>query len=254
MRARASLRVPVTILLAALAGALLVVAGGPAHNADLAGLAVAFGMLRWGAYLATATALAAVIVLLIGVGRAPGRWLMVLALALAVPAAWGVWELRQQAGSVPPIHDITTDTADPPRFIAVREAREPGSNDADYAGDRVARRQAEAYPDIVPIHVPVTPEWAFDAALMAVREFGWRVVAQDAAEGRIEATAETPWFGFLDDVVIRIREDATGSRVDIRSASRVGAGDMGTNAERIRAFRERLLDALDRVAEPVGGG
>jgi uncharacterized protein (DUF1499 family) len=68
----------------------------------------------------------------------------------------------------------------------------------------------------------------------------WEVVAADAAAGRIEATATTPWFGFRDDIVVRIVPADGGSRVDVRSVSRVGKGDLGVNARRIREFLGRL--------------
>jgi len=66
------------------------------------------------------------------------------------------------------------------------------------------------------------------------------VVASDAAAGRIEATATTRWFGFKDDVIVRIRPEAAGSRVDVRSVSRVGRGDLGANAARVREFLAKL--------------
>jgi uncharacterized protein (DUF1499 family) len=77
-------------------------------------------------------------------------------------------------------------------------------------------------------------------ALDAARSLGWEVVASDAATGRIEATATSRWFGFKDDVVVRIRPEGAGSRVDVRSMSRVGVGDLGANAERVREFLAKL--------------
>jgi uncharacterized protein (DUF1499 family) len=73
----------------------------------------------------------------------------------------------------------------------------------------------------------------------------WQIVSADTAAGRLEATATTRWFGFKDDVVVRIRPDATGSRVDVRSVSRVGKSDVGTNAARVRTFLARLASATD---------
>lgn len=243
--------VPWAVLGLAVIGAGLVLFAGPAYRLDLAGLAAAFGMLRAGAWLAALAALLALAELFAGWGGRRGRLLAVLALVLALPAAWVPYELRQQAAGVPPIHDITTDTANPPQFVAVAELRPPGANDVEYAGAEVARQQARAYPDIQPIELPVSPERAFDAALMAMRELGWEIVDVAAASGRIEATATTYWFGFRDDVVVRVRAVPGGSRIDIRSASRIGVGDLGKNAERIRKFTQRLPDAVKRVAEPV---
>ena len=85
-----------------------------------------------------------------------------------------------------------------------------------------------------------TPADAFKRALQAARDMGWEIVAADAAAGRIEATDTTFWFGFKDDVVIRVEADGAGSRVDLRSVSRVGVGDVGANAARIRAYLRTL--------------
>jgi uncharacterized protein (DUF1499 family) len=86
----------------------------------------------------------------------------------------------------------------------------------------------------------VAPNIAFERAKGAVEEAGWQIAREDPSAGRIEAVATTFWFGFKDDVVIRIAADGPGSRVDVRSKSRVGKGDLGTNAQRIRAYQRRL--------------
>ena len=115
-------------------------------------------------------------------------------------------------------------------------------NKTDYGGEKIASQQREAYPDLQPLMIKVPPPQAFDRALVRVREIGWDLVAADATTGQIEATDTTFWYGFKDDVVIRVRPADGGSRVDVRSLSRVGGGDVGTNAKRIRAY----LDALRR--------
>jgi uncharacterized protein (DUF1499 family) len=149
----------------------------------------------------------------------------------------------QQARSVPPIHDITTDTLDPPEFIAIRPLRADAPNPPEYAGEVVARQQQEAYPDIRPYRLDVGAENAFEQALAAARKMGWEIVVADPAAGRIEATATTFWYGFKDDVVVRISEDNGGSVIDVRSKSRVGRSDVGANAARIRAYLEVLKTA-----------
>lgn len=167
------------------------------------------------------------------------------AAAFGVPAHW--YHLAQR---LPKIHDITTDTRNPPRFVAILPLRRGAPDSATYGGPEVAAKQRAAYPDIVPIRVDVPPARAFDGALEAARRMGWRIVAADRAEGRIEAVAVTRWFGFRDDVVIRVAGvPAGGSRVDIRSVSRVGKSDLGTNARRIRAFRTLFADSV-RSAPP----
>ena len=134
----------------------------------------------------------------------------------------------------PPIHDITTDTQNPPQFVAVVPL-----NTVDrtvYEGEAIASQQREAYPDLQPVTVAMPPAQAFERALATVQDMGWELVATDADAGRIEATDTTFWFGFKDDVVIRVKPAGGGSRIDIRSLSRVGGGDVGTNAKRIRDY------------------
>jgi uncharacterized protein (DUF1499 family) len=104
----------------------------------------------------------------------------------------------------------------------------------------VAVKQRAAYPDIKTAILSVPPNEAFARALDAARALGWRIVAEVPAEGRIEATDTTFWFGFTDDIVIRVTAAGYRSLVDVRSVSRVGRSDVGTNAKRIRAFIRRL--------------
>jgi uncharacterized protein (DUF1499 family) len=84
-------------------------------------------------------------------------------------------------------------------------------------------------------------------ALQAARDMGWEIVDADPVEGRIEATDRTLWFGFADDVVIRLATTDSGTRLDVRSKSRIGGSDVGANARRIR----RYLARLDRML-PLG--
>ncbi len=69
---------------------------------------------------------------------------------------------------------------------------------------------------------------------------GWTIVASDPATGRIEASQTSRWFGFTDDIVIRVAAHGTGSRIDMRSLSRQGRSDFGVNAARIRAYMRAL--------------
>ncbi|MEX2352937.1 MAG: DUF1499 domain-containing protein [Gammaproteobacteria bacterium] len=148
--------------------------------------------------------------------------------------------------SWPSIHDISTDTNNPPDFVAVLPLRADAPNTAVYGEssemtpEKLARLQREAYPDIKPVVLDVTADAAFDRALAAVELLGWELVEADRQAGRIEATDTTFWFRFKDDIVIRIRAEASGTRVDARSVSRVGRGDAGTNAKRLRRFFEVL--------------
>jgi uncharacterized protein (DUF1499 family) len=162
-------------------------------------------------------------------GAVPGA--VVALVTIAVPA----WQLSR-AGGAPPIHDITTDVDDPPAFVAVLPLREGAANPPAYAGPEAAAQQRQAFPDIGPMMVGDAPAQAFAKALEAARSLGWEVVASVEDEGRIEAVDTTRWFGFKDDIVVRLRPAGIGTRVDVRSKSRVGMGDAGTNARRVRAF------------------
>ncbi len=154
--------------------------------------------------------------------------------------------------SKPPIHDINTDPAAAVQpSAALLAARKDAANPIDsplskalpdnprfqqWAGKTVAAAQGEAYPTIAPVILAVQPAEAFQKAEALVRSRGWTVVTADAATGSIEATAETFWYGFKDDVLIRVTAEGAGSRVDIRSVSRVGLSDLGANAARVEAL------------------
>jgi uncharacterized protein (DUF1499 family) len=165
---------------------------------------------------------------------------------LAYPAYLGL-----KAYQLPQIADVTTDPIDPPRFEAVARLRPRNANPVIYAGLYAAEKQRRAYSDIAPLMVPVPPKTAFDAALAIATKRRWRVVdtrdpVPGRPEGRIEAVARTPIMGFRDDVVIRVRPAPDGARIDIRSASRYGRHDLGTNAARIRS----LVEDIEEIAVP----
>ena len=143
----------------------------------------------------------------------------------------------------PRIHDITTDTDNPPQFVALLAVRQKAPNGATYGGAGIAQAQKAAYPDITPAQLETPPDRAFERALDAAQRMGWKIIAADKAQGRIEATATTFWLRFKDDVVIRIAAAGSGSRLDVRSMSRVGRSDFGANAKRIRAFLKQLQAA-----------
>jgi uncharacterized protein (DUF1499 family) len=141
---------------------------------------------------------------------------------------------------VPPIHDISTDLVDPPAFVAVLPLRADAPNSAIHGGAELAAAQRRAYPDITPVMLADTAASAHGRALAAARRMKWEIVAADVHSGRIEATATTFWFGFKDDIVIRISSIGGASRIDVRSVSRVGKSDVGANAARIRAYLASL--------------
>lgn len=183
---------------------------------------------------------------LTGMGRFGGR---ALGAAVLAGIVWFIPQSYRPPEGTPAIHDITTDTSNPPEFVEVLPLRGTDSNPVEYGtfGDMTPERQAElqaaAYPDIQPLYFDESPEAIFERALQAVEELGWDLVAADPDEGRIEATDTTFWFRFRDDVVIRIQADGDRTRLDARSTSRVGRSDVGKNAERLRTLFAELQAA-----------
>jgi uncharacterized protein (DUF1499 family) len=148
------------------------------------------------------------------------------------------------ARSVPPIHNISTDVDDPPEFDQVVGLRGDTSNPLAYDKDKLAAAQQTAYPWVAPLDLAEAPAVVFDRALGVLKGLSLEVVNADREAMRIEAVATTFWFGFKDDVVVRIRPGAAGgSRVDVRSVSRVGQSDLGANAARIGKILEALKGA-----------
>ncbi len=231
----------IPLLISVIAGVLLL-ASGLGARADLWTFRTGFVLLRWAAMIGLFAALTAVVALLIASLRRGNLVSLVLALVIGLFVAYMPWSWQRRARSVPPIHDISTDTERPPQFDAVLPLRADAPNSAEYGGNEISAQQRQAYPDIQPVRLRVPPDSAFRIAHAAADDMGWEIVAADSAQGRIEATATTRWFGFKDDVVVRIEPDADGSRVDVRSLSRVGGSDVGANAARIRAYVEKLTD------------
>ncbi|HET7276404.1 MAG TPA: DUF1499 domain-containing protein [Longimicrobiaceae bacterium] len=203
-----------------------------------------FSILRWSIYAAIGLGVAALIVLILAVAKKNSRaiGLTGIAILIALVIVAVPWRWRQISEGAPPIHDVTTDTENPPEFAAIYPLRADAPNPAEYGGPEIAAQQKEAFPDIQPLIMPVPPMEAFDRAVETARAMGWEIVEADASEGRIEATDETFWFGFKDDVVIRVQPVDAGARVDVRSVSRVGRGDMGTNARRVDSYLDRLKE------------
>jgi len=230
---------PVALLIALLA-ALLLLAAGPGTRFDLWEFGTGFLMMRWAFFAGLAAFALALLFLAIPRTRRGNGPVLLAALLIGAGVAWVPWNGLQTVRSLPYIHDITTDTANPPQFIAILPLRADAPNPPEYAGEEVAAQQRKAYPDIQPLQLRAPPGEAFALALETARESGWEIIAAEPDEGRIEATATTFWFGFKDDVVILIAADNGGSRIDMRSKSRVGRSDVGANAARIRAFFREL--------------
>lgn len=201
-----------------------------------------FTMLRWAAYSGIAVALLSLVALYRTRPGAPPRGfpLALFALILALATFVVPWQVQRMGQRLPPIHDITTAPENPPEFVAIAPLRSDAPNPTEYGGPDIAAQQREAYPDIQPLHLTVAPQQAFDTALAAAREMGWSIVDADSAALRIEAVDETFWYGFKDDIVVRLSPADGGSVLDARSVSRVGRGDLGVNARRIRAYLDEV--------------
>ena len=170
----------------------------------------------------------------------PGTTVMLVAIVV-IGGVMVLLPLRAKAiAEKAPIRDVTTDVANPPPLRALLSQRQAEGADDAYPGAAAAAIQHANYPDLAPLRLEMLPAAAFARALASAKAMGWTIVAEDAAQSRIEAYDRTLWFGFTDDVVIRLAPEAGGTRVDLRSVSRVGISDLGTNAKRIRAYMEKL--------------
>ncbi len=241
----------------------------------LAGFGAKLGVWSWqfglgiltyevGPFLLIATLVAGLIALAFAILIKPRKGIVIAVAALIIPIAGFANLKAKQAkvASLPLIHDITTDTQDPPIFgaaiMAERNAVD-GVNTVDYAGKRAPTRQraangepvtklvsalqTQAYPEVRTLVLSEPPNVVFDRAEQLVRDMGWTIKDSNSEAGSIEATATTFWYGFKDDVSIRLRPaQGDGSRVDIRSISRVGRSDIGANAVRIKKFLNALTE------------
>lgn len=154
---------------------------------------------------------------------------------------------QNKAQGAPPIHDISTDLTNPPEFVAMVRLRADAPNPPEYAGEETAAIQEEAYPHIQPLIVTTEKQEVIDEIVMQILSRNWDIVSINRKDGRVEATEKLPWFGFKDDVVLRVREieNGTRTRVDMRSKSRIGRGDIGVNADRIESFLNDLDSKLE---------
>jgi uncharacterized protein (DUF1499 family) len=225
-----------------LIGLILLGIAGPAYRLGLP-LATAFTLLQWGAYVGIAGAAGGLVTLIWARwrGRRFGSALALLALVTGLIAAGIPYQWQRRARSLPAIHDISTDLENPPEFQAVVPLRADAPNTLERP-PQLAAQQRDAYPDLAPVTLSVPPKEAFTRALAVAQEKGWEIVNADQSGGRIEATDTTRWFGFKDDVAVRLTAWGAGTRVDVRSVSRLGRGDVGTNARRIDEYLDSLQD------------
>ena len=226
----------------AIVAAITVMLAGPGSRFGIWGFRTGITILRWGAYGAIATLVISLIGLVLarsGISRrdliTAGLGFLISLIILGVVGRW-YWTARH----VPAIHDITTDTENPPGFVSILPLRKDALNPSAYGGQEIAAKQRTGYPDLGPAILNASTDQAFKRALSSAREMCWEIVASDPATGRIEATDTTFWFGFKDDIVVRISQTDGSSRIDVRSVSRVGLSDVGTNAKRIKRYLKRF--------------
>ncbi len=238
--------VAVVAFVVAVAGLIVIALAGFGYRSGWWPLPTAFKTLRNGFFVSVVGLIMGIVGMILARPGAGRRGFVLALLAVVLGGAGSATLLRWlgRAKAVPPIHDITTDPTDPPQFVAVLPLRAHAPNSPTYGGPQVAAQQEKAYPDTQPLVLPLPPVRAYRDALAAARAMGWQIDAMAPAEGRIEATATTFWFGFKDDVVVRIRPEGSGSRLDVRSVSRVGGSDVGTNARRIRAYLAKVKEGI----------
>lgn len=240
-RARLGGRLVVVGLVVALGSAAAMVFSGIGYRLDLYHFRTGFAILGWAFWFALGAAILSVVGLAVAGGKPRGTLVAALAgFAIGVVAAYVPWSFKQTAGSLPYIHDITTDTANPPEFVAAARLRRPDEHPVKYDGKEVADLQQKAYPDLAPLATAAPREKVFEAAKAAIAQMGMHLVEADAAQGRIEANQTSLLYGFTDDMVVRLATDGQGTKVDVRSKSRVGRSDLGQNAKRIRTFLQKL--------------
>ena len=233
----------------AIAGAVAVIGAPLGHRVGVVPLGLALLVPVAGVLLSIVVLVVAVTTLVRGRGAPGSRRPVMGAAAIAAIAGLGPLFIVLSALGLPAIHDITTDLDDPPRFEAVVALRADAPNSLEHGGQTVADAQRQAYPDFETLVLSQPSDRVVDWAHEVAQELGWEIVAVDPEAGRVEATDTTLWFGFKDDVVVRVRPGQTGVRVDVRSVSRVGGGDLGANATRVRAFLERLEARADADRE-----
>jgi uncharacterized protein (DUF1499 family) len=213
---------------------------GPGYRLGLS-LASAYQIIIWASHIAGAVGLGAMAIAILAYRARNWMKLAVATIAIVIGMtsfAIGFDAQRQRERS-PAIHDVTTDLDNPPTFTAVIARRGNAPNGLDRTPG-LAELQRQGYPDLAPVTVQTRPEQAFERALGAAQSLGWEIVTADKSSGRIEATDTTRWFGFVDDVSVRLTPWGAGTRIDVRSVSRTGVGDAGRNAARITRFLKEV--------------
>jgi len=213
---------------------------GLGYKAGLWHFRTGFLILRSAFFVSLAAGALSILGILFSRGTRPALVSGIVGLAITAAFAYVPWQWKQTLDALPYIHDITTDTDDPPQFVAAAQLRKEGDHPVAYDGPEVAAEQKKAYPDIAPLITAAPRDKVFEAARETIQSMDLQLTGADLAQGRLEASHTSFWYGFTDDLVVRILETPQGTRVDVRSKSRVGRSDLGQNAKRVRTFLARL--------------
>lgn len=233
----------ILVLLVSLAAFLLVTLPGPLYKFGLVELGTAFSGFKY-AVIAGIAALILLVVQLVFKRRTATVTSSAVAVIFSLIAIIMPLRMMSTANSVPAIHDISTDMTTPPAFQAIAPLRADAPNPVEYEGIETAIQQRKAYPELQTLSYLQSKAELIGAVEQASINLGWDLVNSDAKDGLVEATDSTMWFGFKDDVVIRITDNGNERLLDVRSKSRVGGSDLGKNAQRIGSFIQELNRVL----------
>lgn len=236
----------ILVILVSFIALLLVALSAPFHRFGIIDLGTAFVGFKYGVYAGIAALV--LLILLVVFQILSKRKIMTLGSAATVIVFSGIaiavpLSMINKGSDVPPIHDISTDLVNPPEFVAIVPLRADAPNPVEYEGPASAKQQRQAYPDLKTLSYMQPKAELISAAAQAAENLGWEMINIDTNKGLVEATDTTTWFGFKDDIVVRIDDKGSKRVVDIRSKSRMGASDLGKNAERIRSY----IKELDKV-------
>ncbi len=236
--------VRIGFILAVLCAAALVLSG-LGYRLELWGYMGGFGIIKWAFKLSIAAVVLSIVGLVISSRRTGATLTMgLLGIIIGGMAVYVPWSWKQTLDAHPYIHDITTDLNDPPAFVVVASMRGEGDHPVTYDGPEVAAQQREAYPELQSLLVSADPATVFAAAKSVVESMGMEMVDASQSDLRIEATQTSMFYGFKDDIVVRIVAVPDATKVDVRSKSRVGRSDIGQNAKRIKKFLAKLESEL----------
>ena len=231
------------VILISVIAFLLVALPGPLYKYGMVDLGTIFTGLKFGVFAGIA-ALILLVLQIVFKRKTVTLGSTIVAIVLSAIAIAMPLSMINKGKNAPPIHDISTDLVNPPEFVAIAPLRADAPNPVAYDGTETAQQQRDAYPDLKTLTYSQSKADLISAVDKSINNLGWELVNTDANKGIIEATDTTMWFGFKDDVVVRITDNGSERLVDIRSKSRVGGSDLGKNAERVGTFIDELNGVL----------